>query len=134
MKTVNALIEATMWSDLATFLDAQCKERGLSWREASLKAGLDHAAISRFIRGTTPSPESCRKLAVFFGVPEDIVLSLAGHKSELPDEDEIKSQAIRAIEYLMRQLPENRQREILEMVRTMHRLYTEQQDVEEEPE
>lgn len=65
--------------DLRTFLLQQCEERDLSLRQASLRAGLDHSAVSRFVNGTRPTRESSAKLARFFGVPEGYVLLLAGH-------------------------------------------------------
>lgn len=113
-----------MWNDLAVFLDNQCKKRGLSWREASLGAGLDHGAISRFIRGTTPSPDSCQKLAAFFGVPEDVPLVLAGHKHNSTSHPG-KSKAAYVAEYLIDQLPEHRQREVLAIIRIMLQFHEE---------
>jgi transcriptional regulator with XRE-family HTH domain len=53
-----------------------CNERHMSYREASIKAKLDPTAISRFIRGTQPSYDSCLKLAHYFGVSEAYVLGL----------------------------------------------------------
>lgn len=70
-----------MWTDLASFLSEECKRRNLSWREASLGAGLDHGAISRFIGGGVPNTESCKKLSSYFKVSEDTILSLAGHRN-----------------------------------------------------
>lgn len=66
----------------------EINERNLSMREASLKAGLDHGAISRFLDKTQPSLESCRKLAVFFDVPNGLVLFLAGHLEAPPGMDD----------------------------------------------
>jgi len=57
-----------------------CNERHMSYREASMKAKLDPTAISRFIRGTQPSYDSCLKLAHYFGVSEAYVLGLAGYE------------------------------------------------------
>jgi transcriptional regulator with XRE-family HTH domain len=68
--------------NLPEFLINECRERGLSWRQASLKAGLDHSAISRFVRGTQPNPESCAKLAGYFGYNPDHILVLAGHRTD----------------------------------------------------
>lgn len=116
-----------MWTGLAQFLDDQCKQRGLSWREASLKAGLDHGAISRFISGTTPSPASCRKLATLFGVEEDLVLVLAGHKIDQTKADNPISEAITLTEELMRDLPESLQWKIYKMIRLEHDEFRSQQ-------
>lgn len=129
---LTSLSTMTNWTGLAQFLDDKCKELGLSWREASIKAGLDHAAISRFIRGTTPSPESCRKLAKFFSVDEDLVLTLAGHKGErLSEADELTTEAMVLIEEMMRDLPEDRQWKIYKMIRLEIEDYREQQPEEE---
>jgi len=78
-----------MWNDIGSFLSEQCQRRNLSWNEASLAAGLDHGAISRFVGGTVPSAASCTKLARFFGVPDPIVLRLAGHLNTAHDNETI---------------------------------------------
>lgn len=44
-----------------------------------MKAGLDESAISRFMRGTQPSPQSALKLARYFRIPETEMLILTGH-------------------------------------------------------
>ena len=53
-------------------------------REASNAAGLSHGAISGYLNGARPAPNSCRKLAEHFGVPVSFVLSLAGHVDPPP--------------------------------------------------
>lgn len=64
---------------LREFLIKECESRNVSWRQASLDAGLDHNAISRYVNSTRPTRESCRKLAAYFDVPESEILALAGH-------------------------------------------------------
>jgi len=83
-------------SDLSRWLLDETEKRDLSMRQASLQAGLDHGAVSRFVKGTVPSPESCERLADFFNVPHMHVMELAGHvhlPPSFPDLDE-ESQAI----------------------------------------
>ncbi len=64
---------------LADWLIQACETRGLSWAEASRRAGLYHGAISAIVRGTQPGLEICKGLAAFFGVPPEDVLRMAGH-------------------------------------------------------
>ena len=66
-------------SKLRRFLIEQCKKYNLSWRQASLKAGLDHGAVSRYINGVRPTRKSAIALAGVFGVPSIELLVLAGH-------------------------------------------------------
>ncbi len=64
---------------LADWLVEACETRGLSWAEASRRAGLYQGAISATVRGTQPGLEICKGLAAFFGVPLEDVLRMAGH-------------------------------------------------------
>jgi len=65
---------------LAEFLEALLKERNESYREASLRAGLDHGAIRRYIRrGQRPARTSLLALADHFGVNPNDLLVLAGY-------------------------------------------------------
>jgi transcriptional regulator with XRE-family HTH domain len=66
-------------SPLAAWLIQACQERGLSWAEASRRAGLSQGAISAIVRGTQPGLEICKALANYFGVPAEEMLRLAGH-------------------------------------------------------
>jgi transcriptional regulator with XRE-family HTH domain len=61
----------------AEWLIKECKRtidlrtgKPITWRQASLQAGLDHSAISRFIHGTQPSTDSIYHLAIFFSTAE----------------------------------------------------------------
>jgi len=41
---------------------------------------ISHVTIGKWLKGTyTPNSKNCRKIAVFFGVPEEDVLAIAGH-------------------------------------------------------
>jgi hypothetical protein len=53
------------------------KERNESYREASLGASLDHAAIGRIIRGQRPGVHTCVYLANHFGMNPNEMLLLA---------------------------------------------------------
>ena len=105
--------------NLAEFLISECRDRDMSWRQASLKAGLDHSAISRFIRGTQPSPLSCAKLADYFGYSLDHMLVLAGHRDdELQQYDSNKNGLFMAI---WKRLNPDEQERVLRFARNLER-------------
>lgn len=69
-----------MAETLSGFLREECTRRGLSWRAASLGAGLGATSVYGIIRGVSvPEPETLRKLAAFFDVSEQYLMELAGH-------------------------------------------------------
>ncbi len=82
-------------SDFRAWLVRKCRERGLSLRKASIKAGLSIATIAALVRGAHPRPETIKKLARFFsgegaGVSEiaaleDHLLILAGDRTPTPE-------------------------------------------------
>lgn len=64
------------------WLQEQVQAAGLSQREASRRAGLGDSAVNDYLAARRrPLPDACRKLARLFGVAEDDVLALAGHRS-----------------------------------------------------
>lgn len=69
---------------LTEWLLEACMKRNLSWREASIKAGVDKGTISAIMRGAQPGLEVCKGLAGLFNVPPEDVLRLAGHLSPNP--------------------------------------------------
>lgn len=84
------------------------KER-LSLRQAAAKTGLSHAALAGIINGTTPSPETLRKLAHTFGgngrrqlVVEDELLILGGYRTPRPDGEEISEPMARLLDKVSR--------------------------------
>ncbi len=58
-------------------LEEVLEKRNESHREASIRAGLDHAAIRRIISGQRPSVHTCVYLANHFGMNPNEVLLLA---------------------------------------------------------
>jgi transcriptional regulator with XRE-family HTH domain len=86
---------------LAAWLIAACRARRLSWREASLGAGVDKGTISAIVRGQQPGLAVCKALATFFQAPPEQVLRLAGHLASLPRNPPPEMQALlRALEGL----------------------------------
>lgn len=73
-----------MSSSIGEWLEMICGQRGLSWRTASLQAGLNPGAIRYFIRNpdAVPSPDTCKKLAAFFHVDVSFMHELAGYRDE----------------------------------------------------
>jgi transcriptional regulator with XRE-family HTH domain len=76
-------------SPMAAYLERLCKERGLSLRAASLAAGLGEATLGNLVRGyrRDPDPTTLQKIAAYFGISEDALLELAGHRSQTPAEN-----------------------------------------------
>ncbi len=71
---------------LAAYLEQLCRERGLSLRAASMKAELGEATLGNVVRGYRhPDPSTLRKIALSFGLSEDALLEMAGHRTNLKD-------------------------------------------------
>ncbi len=82
------LVETTREDPFIQWLREQVKAAGISYREASRRAGLSDSSVSDYLAGRRhPLPAACRQLARLFGVAEDSVLSLAGHRSAAPRTD-----------------------------------------------
>ncbi|HEX78523.1 MAG TPA: helix-turn-helix transcriptional regulator [Dehalococcoidia bacterium] len=76
---------------------------------------VSHATVSRWLSGKDiPSPRSCRKIAVYAGVPLERVLSLAGHLPPLPDKGPAKWPEFR--EYMKRKYPNELDEDLITMI------------------
>jgi len=65
---------------LVSFLKAVMKRKSRRPSQMAADLGISHATVSRWLSGKDiPSPKSCRKLAVYSGIPLAKVLSFAGH-------------------------------------------------------
>ena len=102
---------------LRAWLLDMLREKGVSDRSASLDAKLDHAAISRFLKGTRPSPASCKKLADYFEVPAEMVLHLAGYVSAPPNHDLFLKQ----VSELTRGLTAAERRQVLDVLKALRK-------------
>jgi hypothetical protein len=56
------------------------KETNESYRQASMAAGLDETAISRYFGGTQPVRDACIALADHFGINPNKMLEAAGYE------------------------------------------------------
>ena len=81
---------------LSQWLKDRCKAERLSMRQAAVKVGLSHATIADITKGTSPSPETIRKLAHAFGgsgneklALEDSLLILAGYRTPRSEGEEL---------------------------------------------
>lgn len=65
---------------LAEILKRLLRERGESYRGASMRAGLDYSALFRFVeQGRRPSKDSLITLGEYFKVNPNDLLELAGY-------------------------------------------------------
>ena len=72
-------VSVHQWPALEQWLLEQLQRCNQTPREASIGADVGHGAISKYLNGGRPDPERCIKLAVYFEVPREWVLSLAGY-------------------------------------------------------
>jgi transcriptional regulator with XRE-family HTH domain len=107
---------------LASFLRDACARRGLSWRAASIGAGLGATAVYGIIRGVSvPEPETLRKLAAFFDVSDQYLMELAGHLPPAKRGDELD--VGRALRSRYRDLPPDALREIEDFIAFVYQKY-----------
>lgn len=93
-----------MESDLASLQDwlvGECERRNLSWREASLGAGLNPGAVSAVMTGIRPGLQICVSLAEYFSVPPEFVLRLAGHLPPKASDDHIPPEQRARIDHII---------------------------------
>ncbi|MHB0874534.1 MAG: helix-turn-helix domain-containing protein [Anaerolineae bacterium] len=103
-------------TEFAGWLMRELDRRHMSAQEASLAAGMDHAAIHRFLSGTRPSATNTKKLAVYFGVPVDYVRELTGEEEPSPEHVRLATQ----IAELIGGWPEDEQEQALDVIRLLH--------------
>lgn len=125
---INGMVGETSSATLAEYLQSVLEERQLSMRALAVYAGISHSTVRRVLAGEEVDHKTLAALAEYLNIPIENVYRMAGL---LPEED-LKTLAIREVEHLLRQLPPDAQRKILDMIRLEHKYYTEQQAQEEE--
>ena len=105
-------------SPLAEWIVAECAARGLTWAEASRRAGVDKSSISLIVRGQRPGIATCRALARVFDVPVEQVLRLAGHL-EGSSQERTLPPVLRILVQELEQLPDEMQEPLLDAWRAM---------------
>ena len=90
---------------LGQWLKDRCQAEGLSLRQAAAKTGLSHATIADVINGTSPSPETIKRLSHSFGgdgneglALEDSLLILAGYRTQRPDGEDLNQPMARLMD------------------------------------
>ncbi len=108
----------------AGYLERLLDERNESMREASLEAGLDHSALSRFItQRQRPTRESCIALADHFRVNPNEILTRAGYDAmhffdrTLVDPEALPVEVAVLARYLSRIQPLARRRRLCQAIR-----------------
>ena len=86
---------------LIDWLLRQLETKNVSMGEASRGAGINQGAVSSIINGERPGLRQCKGLAVYFDVPVEQVLRMAGHLPAEPEHDELIEQA----GAILRQMP-----------------------------
>lgn len=67
------------WSTFGEYVDTRIRSKGLSRRQVSLELGIDPSHVTRLIKGkVTPAPDTCKRIARYFGDPVSFPLRLAG--------------------------------------------------------
>ena len=81
-------------STLGQWLKEKWQEEGLSLRQVATKVGVSHQTIAGLMSGKKALPQTIKKLAKAFGgdhhqmtALEDKLLSLAGYRTERPEEE-----------------------------------------------
>lgn len=77
-----------MSDTLATWLNTEVNRRGWTLRGVAKKAGVSHTTIYKIANSERkPKAETCRALAIVFGLDPAEVLRMAGHLPPLASRD-----------------------------------------------
>ena len=108
------MLELKVMEKLRVWLNEECEDRHLSWREASINAGLNPGAISAIMNGQRPGLEICKGLARYFNVSPEKVLRLAGHLPAQPKAPLVEVPYLQEFAQRVFDLPPERQRRVME--------------------
>lgn len=108
---------------LRDYLEQRLQETGGNKSELARRIGVDVQYVINWLNGQTPRPPMCQKIAEAFGLTEDEVLIMAGHKSgQTVTTDDPGLEAILAeVRNILKPRKERQRRGILEMVRVFDR-------------
>lgn len=96
-------------NDLVKWLNDRLSERNWSQNELARRAKVGSGAISRTLNGEAPGLKVSRAIARALGVPDETILTLAGHIKSPPDYDP----DVEELTHLFEQLSERDQQELL---------------------
>ena len=67
------------WKGLGDYILERSRQHSLSLRKLAAELNIDPSHLSRIVKGkVTPYPETCKRIAEYFGDPVALVLRLAG--------------------------------------------------------
>lgn len=90
----NAPLVALSWQNLGEYLTERREQRGLSLRGLAAELKVAPAHLSRIATGKTkPYPDTCKRIADYFGDPVILVLRLAGwvEDEDIPADEFMKA-------------------------------------------
>jgi transcriptional regulator with XRE-family HTH domain len=114
---------------LASYLHRKMKELNFhSERSFALYLGVSYTTVNRILRGKKVDADILHRISEALHVPVENLYRLAGY---LPPEEQ-KTQMMREIERLLRELPDADQRRILDLVRIEYKYHQTKQPSTEE--
>jgi transcriptional regulator with XRE-family HTH domain len=105
-----------MGKSFGQWLAGELRRREWNASDFAARANVTPSMVSRWLRGTRPSPESCDVIADVLAADLDMVLTLAGHRPSVLTDDDPAMAALVAMLRRIRLTPdrENGLRSILE--------------------
>lgn len=106
--------------DFADWVVKELRSRDWSQADLSRSSGLTRGGISNLInRVRQPNPDTCRAIARALDLPYEVVLQKAGI---LPKESDKNDPRLKIIEYLVSQLDQDDQDEVIAFIETKKRI------------
>lgn len=72
-------------SEFSAWLQRELDRREMRPADFARLADVNPSLVTRWLHGTTPSPESCDLIADVLGADLDLVLGLAGHRANVDE-------------------------------------------------
>lgn len=112
----------TMDNAFVTWLIYELEKRKWSNSELARQAGLVPSAVSQVVSGDrSPGYKFCIKIAKPLELPPETILRKAGLLPRLPTPREVSDLTIQELVDIIRNLPENSQRDLLEIALALYR-------------
>lgn len=105
-------------SPLANYLKSVMKDLNYdSERSFATYLGVSRTTVSRIMKGKKADPDMLEQIARALHLPVEHLYRLGGY---LPPQD-LQTQVLREIEHLLKEMPEEEQKRILELVRVEYK-------------
>ena len=110
-----------MGNKFSTWINEELDKRDWSQSDLARASGVHRATISKLLSypDQRPSPDTCTGIAKALSLPVDFVLEKAGLIPESKD----KSPTLEEANQLMDELPEEYQKQALNLIRFLHKTY-----------